>query len=511
MTAPRRPLIRRPLVVVLAALVASLVAPLVGGPVPGGGVAGAASGSGAGALPADPAPPPIAWAPCPTQKGYQCGTVPVPVDYRKPRGASIDLAVIEKPATDPSGAKGVLLFNPGGPGESGVQILPVLAALVPPAVSQEFDLVSFDERGTGASDRLNCGPSPAEAASVVPVPAKAGAPLPAAAIYGNLAAACRSRYPTLLAHIDTTDAARDMDRIRQALGVRQINYWGISYGTVLGSVYAHLFPGRIGAMILDGAVEGTSPLATQAVAEAPAIVASLNHFFATCGGSTDCPLGSDPRTYYDQLAARLRENPLPAPGDGDDVPVTVGDLYTATLFFLSVPTFGNGFLTALVAATAGNGAPLRALSLAFEQDLDGTSLVGPEWTYTCNDAARVLRPVAAGRLARSLAARYGTIGAYAVSYNLGGCVDWPGASQPVTDLSVPGRKRILVIGNTGDPNTPHSAAVLLTRTLGAATLVTWRGWGHTWLLNGGSDACMRQVVDTYLSSQRLPAAGTVCS
>jgi pimeloyl-ACP methyl ester carboxylesterase len=454
--------------------------------------------------------PPITWSPCANDPGYRCGTVRVPVDYRRPRGASIPLAVIEKPATDPAAAKGVLLFNPGGPGESGVQILPVLAALVPPEISQDFDLVSFDERGTGASDRLACGPSPSAAASVVPVPAKAGAPLPATAVYRNLATSCRRQYPVLLPHVDTTDAARDMDRIRQALGVRQISYWGLSYGTVLGSVYAHLFPGRVRAMVLDGAVEATAPLATQAIEEAPAIVASLNHFFAACATETNCPLGSNPRAYYQRLATRLQRQPLPAPGDGDDLPVTVGDLYTATLFYLSVPTFGGGFPTALVAATAGNGVPLRDLSLAFEQDLDGTSLVGPQWTYTCNDADAHLGPAAAGRLARSLAARYGNVGAYAVTYNLGGCVDWPKPSRPVTDIHVAGGPKIVVIGNTGDPNTPHTAAVQLTRSLGSARLVTWRGWGHTWLLNGSTDTCMRQVVDAYLVALRSPAAGTTC-
>jgi hypothetical protein len=164
-----------------------------------------------------------------------------------------------------------------------------------------------------------------------------------------------------------------------------------------------------------------------------------------------------------------------------------------------------------VAAANGDGAQLRALSLSFEEDLDGTSLVGPQWAYTCNDAATALDPVAAGRLARSLVARYGTVGAYAVTYNLGGCVDWPKPAQPVTDVRVSGGAKIVVIGNTGDPNTPHTAAVQLTRSLGSATLVTWRGWGHTWLLNGSTDTCMRQVVDAYLVGLRTPAAGTTCS
>ncbi len=453
---------------------------------------------------------PIAWTPCANDPGYRCGTVRVPVDYDHPAGPSLSLAVIEKPATAPVGRPGVLLFNPGGPGESGVQILPVLASLVPPAVAARFDLVSFDERGTGASDRLACGPSPAAAASVVPVPAKAGGPLPAASTYRTMATDCRTRYPALFADVDTTAAARDMDRVRQALGVSQIDYWGLSYGTVLGSTYARLFPDRVRAMILDGAVDATQSLTTQAAQEAPAIEQSLDHFFTTCAAETACPLGPDPAAYYDRVTSALTTHPLPAPGAGDDVPVTVGDLDAATLFYLSVPTFAGSFPTAVVAAAGGNGAPLRSLSLAFEQDLDGTSLVGPQWTYACNDATE--RPAAtdAGTLARSLAARYGQLGGYAVTYDLGACTDWPAATDPITAVAVHGGPPILVIGNTGDPNTPHAGAVALAGALGTGHLVTWDGWGHTWLLNGSTDACMQQVVDGYLETRTVPAAGTTC-
>jgi pimeloyl-ACP methyl ester carboxylesterase len=472
----------------------------------------ATDGTVASATTSPPAGPvaPIAWTPCANDPGYQCGTVRVPVDYDHPAGRSLSLAVIEKPATAPVGQPGVLLFNPGGPGESGVQILPVLASLVPATVAARFDLVSFDERGTGASDRLACGPSPAAAASVVPVPAKTGGPLPAASTYRTMAANCRARYPALFADVDTTAAARDMDRIRQALGVAQIDYWGLSYGTVLGSTYARLFPDRVRAMILDGAVDATQSLTTQAAQEAPAIEQSLDHFFTTCAAETTCPLGPDPAAYYDRVASALTAHPLPAPGGGDDVPVTVGDLDAATLFYLSVPTFGGSFPTAVVAAAGGNGAPLRALSLAFEQDLDGTSLVGPQWTYACNDATERPAPVTAGRLARSLTERYGQLGGYAVTYDLGACVAWPAATDPVTAVAVHGGPPILVIGNTGDPNTPHAGAVALAGALGTGHLVTWDGWGHTWLLNGSTDPCMQQVVDGYLETRTVPAAGTTC-
>ena len=118
------------------------------------------------ASPARAAAPPtsghIAWSPCPKVSGYLCGTLAVPLDYRHRSAGSVPLAVIEHPVPQ---SKGVIVFNPGGPGESGVLILPILASLVPAAVKDQFTLVSFDERGTGSSEPLLCGPSAASASS----------------------------------------------------------------------------------------------------------------------------------------------------------------------------------------------------------------------------------------------------------------------------------------------------------------------------------------------------------
>ena len=120
----------------------------------------------------------------------------------------------------------MLLFNPGGPAESGNQILPVILGLLPSAVRQRFDIVSFDPRGTGASDPLTCGAPPPALTSVVPVPAAPGLPLPGAQAFAAMARACQAL--ALEPFLDTTDTARDMDRIRQALGVPTITFYGMS-------------------------------------------------------------------------------------------------------------------------------------------------------------------------------------------------------------------------------------------------------------------------------------------
>ncbi len=465
---------------------------------------------GAAALPALPPPSPIVWSPCPAGSKLQCGTVSVPLDYEHPQGASISLAVTRSPALDPAGPSGTLLFNPGGPGESGNQLLPVALYMFPPAVRQHFDIVSFDPRGTGASDPLRCGTSPSGATSVGVVPSSPGQPLPGAAFFTAMARACQAKAATTAPFIDTVNTARDMDRIRQALGLSKISYYGLSYGTVLGTVYADLFPQRVATMVLDGAVDVNAPLTQQAEEEAPAAEQSLLHLFATCLQQAPCPLGNDPEAFWAKLSSSMTDHPLPAPGHGDTVPVTVGDLDTATLLALSVPQFTASYYPALLAAEHGNGTQLRTLALAFATDTNGAPLVDPQWAIACNDAAIHPGPVAAGNLARTLNARYPLIGGYSVTYTMGGCVSWPAATQPVTDVHPKGTPAIMVIGNTGDPNTPIIGAKHLAAIFPTAGMVTWKGWGHTWLLSGSGDVCMQKLVTTYLSGGGLPPSGTVC-
>ena len=313
-----------------------------------------------------------------------------PVDYHHPRGASIPVAVTPpRPSTPPT--RGVLVFNPGGPGESGNQILPVALVDLPPAIRQHFDIVSFDPRGTGASDPLRCGTSPSGAVSVGVVPSSSGQPLPGAPFFTAMARACQARAAATEPFIDTVNTARDIDRIRQALGVSKISYYGLSYGTVLGAVYADLFPHRVATMVLDGAVDVNASLTRQAEEAAPAEEQSLLHLFATCLQQAPCPLGSDPKAFFTRLAASLTDHPLPAPGHDDTYPVTVGDLDTATLFELSVVQSPHSYYTALLAAEHGTGrhcGRCRSSSTPISTE--------PRWSTRCGPSPATTPPTIPG-------------------------------------------------------------------------------------------------------------------
>ncbi|HEY4928429.1 MAG TPA: alpha/beta hydrolase [Acidimicrobiales bacterium] len=467
-------------------------------------------------LPALAPPPPVTWTTCPTHPALQCGTVPMPLDYRRPSAGTLSIAVTRAPAlvgSPPGGPPpgGTLFVNPGGPGESGNEILPILLPLLPPEVRSASDVVSFDPRGTGASTPLKCGTEPATVTAVEPVPAGVGQPLPGTPVFAGITRACAAEHPSLTAAVDTVATARDMDRIRQALGLSTISYYGLSYGTVLGSVYAELFPHHLRAMVLDGAVDMNASLAIQATEQAPAAERSLDHLLATCAADPTCPLGPDPQGLYDRVSASLTAHPLPAPGDGDDVPVTLGDLDTATLFVITALGATSSYESALLAASHGDGSGLRKLALGFVVDIDRSPLVDVQWAITCNDTVDHPSPVAAGTLARQLAGRWPRIGGYAVTYNLGGCVAWPNGRQPVSDTHPTAAPPVLVIGNTGDPNTPLIGAKHLAALFPHASQLTWVGWGHTWLLSGSTDPCVRADVSRYLLTDVLPSPGSVCT
>ena len=206
----------------------------------------------------------------------------VPVDYAKPGGRHISLALDMVPATAPkSQQQGILLVNPGGPGASGLSLAAEVAQGLSPGVAAQYDIVGFDPRGVGSSvPALSCdrsffgGPRP----NYIPAnPAAEQVLINRAKTY---AADCGKRFGWLLPHMTTQDMARDMDAIRAAFGVSKINYYAFSYGTYLGQVYATLFPDRVRRMVLDSVVDPTGVWYADNVDQDYAFQGRMEAFFA---------------------------------------------------------------------------------------------------------------------------------------------------------------------------------------------------------------------------------------
>ncbi len=189
-------------------------------------------------------------------------------------------------------------MNPGGPGGPGTDDLPEWGNLFPAALLETYDLVSWDPRGVGRSTAVQCFATdgakdrflnltepdnsyPVGQAQVVSYVRK----------MQGYARACAERNGELLNHVSTTDTARDLDLLRQAVGEPKLNFIGLSYGTLLGAVYANLFPDKLRAVVLDGVVDATDwfgPLGLSLslrLSTDLAMAKGLDRFFQVCAAS----------------------------------------------------------------------------------------------------------------------------------------------------------------------------------------------------------------------------------
>ncbi|TDD97133.1 alpha/beta fold hydrolase [Actinomadura rubrisoli] len=279
----------------------------------------------AAGTPSPPFSPPPDWTPCtglgakPPSAGTRCATVKVPLDYARPSGETIALALIRVPATDRRHRAGSLLFNFGGPGGDGVDTL-AQAARQFKNLNTRYDLIGFDPRGVGRSAPVTCV-SDRRTDQIV---AGDGSPDTAAEEKAfieeqrSYVRRCQARSGRLLPHVGTINAARDMDAVRSAVGDARLHYFGMSYGTWLGGSYAHQFPGNVGRAVLDGAVDTKISPVDLGLQQAAAFQRALGGFASACAAiGRACPLGTDRPSVVasiGRLLTGLDRGPLPARG-----------------------------------------------------------------------------------------------------------------------------------------------------------------------------------------------------
>jgi pimeloyl-ACP methyl ester carboxylesterase len=513
-----------------AATVAALVFVLV----PGLGAVPAAAAGTSSPVPA------IVWHRCPAGSaaamtaGFSCATVAAPLDYRNPSGPKIRLAVVEHAAAWPT-RRGVIFFNPGGPGGPGTVQLPQWIGLFPKALLREYDIVSWDPRGTGASTAVQCFPSQAAESAFLgqyfffPVTrSQQAAYISRWREFGKI---CAARNGALLEHVSTADTARDLNLLRQALGQAKLNYLGISYGTFLGATYANLFPRRAGRLVLDGNVppdawtNGGRPHPRLSfslrIGEEKAAAKTLDAFLRICGqrSTRDCAFsaGSPAATTakWDALLARLRRAPINVGGTAVTYAEVVTDVNNALAIVQPYTTpvtggsstgwSGAAQLLQEVWAARGDKASARpAAAVAAAQPYGG---IEQYYSVLCGDAPSPPASAFAG-LQRLVLRRGGVIGLPDL-WSDEPCATWPVREQDTYrgPWNVP-TSPILVIGNTTDPFIPLQDAIAMTRQLADARLLVVRGYGHTAFLNPST--CASNYMTAYFRAGALPPKGTVC-
>jgi pimeloyl-ACP methyl ester carboxylesterase len=446
---------------------------------------------------------PIAWSPC--NGNLQCGNLVVPLDYAHPDGSTISIAVARHPAEEPVARIGSLVIDPGGPGVSGINDMAYELGVLTPQLLDDFDIVMFDPRGVERSDPVTCG---ADTGSAPSDPAPVTASQQAATIAGlkQFAAACEKNSASVLPYVGTVDVARDMDRLRQALGDTGLTYMGQSYGTLLGLTYAALFPTHIRAMVLDSVIDPALSFNQITAGQADGFEGVLNAFFTWCAASPDCAwhTGTDPTATLQALLTAAATAPAPAGGGST---VGVGQLYDALLEDLYSQSDWPQLGQALADDTAGDGAPAAAQSNQYNTggsdnaDDAGTAIdcldhpVSHDLaTYdTLADSLQVSAPI------------FGPLRAWGEA----GCAVWPvPPTRTVGPVAAPGSPPILVVGTTNDPATPYAWAVSVAKELDHGVLLTHDGDDHVAYFYS---ACVRADVQTYLVSGLTPAPGTVCT
>lgn len=481
----------------------------------------------------------IAWTTC--HGDLECGTVKVPIDWRKVTAGSITIALVMHRAA--SASMGDLLVNPGGPGGSGVEFVENgIDGVVTSPVAKRYNVIGFDPRGVGDSQPVTCFDASGTDNYLYGIPPGAiGSPTWIAAekkISRQLAASCEQHTGPVLAHIDSVSVAEDMDAIRAALGQSTLNYVGYSYGTYLGTLYAGLFPSRVGRFVLDGAdnpwgdsadssgadsstsgVAGVTPDVDGTVEQAVGFEDSLMTYLKACLahsrdaiGSQKCPFDTslaDAKRQVETLFASVDAHPLVATDGrklgGATLATAIDDsLYDSTDW----PDLTRMFVQ------LGSGDTTQAFHFADDyndRNYDGTYYDNDDFANLAigcledgHDVDLRFDAREATEL-RKVAPMLGISAAYGDLI----CSGWKYGPSPFPNpIHAEGSGPILILGTTGDPATPYQDAQSLAKQLDNGHLVTLHGQGHT-AYDLGND-CIDTTVDAYLLLGTVPSRDPQC-
>jgi pimeloyl-ACP methyl ester carboxylesterase len=460
--------------------------------------------------------------------GYQCAHLQVPRDYGHPHGATFNLGIIRLPAQDQANRVGSLFVNFGGPGGDAVDTIHAIGRDLFGAVNDRFDIVAVDPRGvTETQPSVDCHANQ-ETQGIYSQPFTTPFNLDRDGLIAKdrqYIQQCQQLNGDVLRYLSTKNTARDMDRVRAAMGESRLNYFGFSYGTFLGSTYASLFPNRYRAMVLDGPVDvdGWINRPSEGLREqSNGFEQALGRFFQACAAYQDvCGFGgTDPADAYEQLVQSAYQNPLPATGD-DPRPVGGDDLIAGAVLAMYAKQLWPFLVQALQEAHNGDGTTFRLLAdFFYGRNSDGTYSPGGDRYFLITAADQAYEYVHGHH--NQGADLYFNAGNHSWGlfthawWNTGYTELNYGLYNPHSNDVYRGPFRasnssptVLEVATTYDPATPYRGALRTAAQLGNDRLLTMRGDGHT--AYGGNSACIDDFVNAYIETLALPPAGTVCN
>jgi pimeloyl-ACP methyl ester carboxylesterase len=456
-------------------------------------------------------PDSVQWGPCSERAApgkaalprLECSTVEVPLDYRDPDGRQIEIAVSRLASKVPSQRRGVLLTSPGGPGIKGLGYPAVLAGSgLPQEVLDSYDVIGFDPRGVGRSTPVTCDLTPEQQArGNVPPYAHTAADVAREAPNARAVAeqCATSRTAWMVPHTTTANTARDMDRIRAALGAPRLSYLGASYGSYLGAVYTTMFPRRSDRIVLDSSLGPGGYDVTAMRLLARGMEDRFPDFAAFAAARPEYGLGTTPeqvRAKFFHLAERLETGPV----QGFDATwfrgVTFDRLYSDADMPLVARTWQ--------ALDANQPPPATPAFPSME------NFMSARFSVVCGDnrwprtVREYQRNVAVDRR------KYPMLGGSTAG--IGPCAFWPDERlQPPVRIGDRGPSNVLMLQNERDPGTPLASAQKLRRAFGnRATMVTADQGGHG-VYPFGPNACANDAATAFLTTGQRPSQDLACA
>lgn len=462
----------------------------------------------------------LSWGGCTpgTNPAAQCTSFEVPIDYAKPDAGSVTLKMLRLPAHGGKASRGALFVNPGGPGGSAMQYAAYGDAAFSAQLRRNFDIVGFDPRGVGESNPMVCvGAETMDALlGFDPTPDDPAERAGLNQIARQFGDACKAKYPELIGHVSTEEAARDMDVARALLGQPKLMYLGKSWGTFLGASYAGQFPTHVGRMVLDGAVPPDLTDVDLNLGQAEGFEAATRAYVADCVAEANCPLGRDVDAGMKKLGdfiTQLDAKPLPVRGDARVTKLTEG--WGSTALAEAMYDQGMwGFLTpALRDAFAGDGTRLFEFSKQYarrnEKGVYTENIMQVINAVNCLDRGTLVRTEEQrAKLVKEFTAKAPTWGRLMANGSVT-CESWPvPKSGRVAPVKAEGSPPIVVIGTTRDPATPYRWSQQLAEQLANGRLISFDGDGHTAYMR--SNNCVDKAVDAYLIDGKVPEQNLRC-
>jgi pimeloyl-ACP methyl ester carboxylesterase len=437
---------------------------------------------------------------------FQCSSFKVPIDYDNMNDKNFILQVLKHNALDEASKLGAIVVNPGGPGGSAVHYAFNAKYIVSEGLLKKYDIVGFDSRGINNSEEIRCL-TDAEEDTFLSADASDGKPQSIAdleAISKDFAAKCAKSAGARLGHVSTLEAAKDMEILRILLNEDKLNYLGKSYGTYLGTLYASLFPKSVGRMVLDGAVDPSSTLREQQIAQAVGFDRALNNYLASQSTFSLVEIQT--------LLMNSKTSPME---DSSGRKATQSLVITAIAQSLYDSNEGWRELSQLLDKAIIKDDPSGIFELADRYNTRGES---GSYYSNQNDIAIMItcldwkEPRTVEQMGSDRDAFIKAAPVFGQFLNFAGlpCKYWKAKPQlPETQLTEIDTSPIIIIGVTEDPATPYLWSQNLAKVFTNSKLLTLRGEGHTGHNQGNK--CVDSAVDSYYLTGKIRASALICA